>query len=345
MRPLGQVMRTTSTEVLIAGIECQRHAFVELALIESAGFDFDQRVLRQFEAADAFELDANPVMQAGLIAQVMNAAVGIDADAVDPAVCRRNRRSLDFRCRRLPVVWLDCVVAAEMIAIEDRRVVAVEHSEIEGFAVGVDAQFLRGGDVAFDEGKVGGAIRPARGALIAHQRGLGAEQDEIEIVVVIVIEPDGTCRSGGREVSRAGGRICRRCCDRAAGPFVVRTQRSIRPSLSKSPGATTITPVRPSRPVAGASCWPRRNIVDPLDDQTSRSVWPVPVESIRVMPAVAASTVRGSSCVRCNWRRCRVACGLAAARIVDFGVVRTTRRLRESPRFSAAVCTRWKSAR
>ncbi len=45
-----------------------------------------------------------------------------------------------------------------------------------------------------DEGEIRGAVFEAGFALIAHQRGLVAEKDQVEIVVVIVIDPDGALR-------------------------------------------------------------------------------------------------------------------------------------------------------
>jgi len=60
------------------------------------------------------------------------------------------------------------------------------------------------GDGALDEGEVCGAVGEAGFALIADQCGTVAEQDEIEIVVVIVIEPDGSVEAVLGEIGFEG---------------------------------------------------------------------------------------------------------------------------------------------
>ena len=92
-----------------------------------------------------------------------------------------------------------------------------------------------------------------------------------------------------------------------------------------------MTPVSPSRPVSAAGRCPLRNKRIPCEDHTRRSVWPLPVESIKVRPAVAGSTVP-SSRVSANFGS-----GGAAAfrtsfgRVVDFRVIAPFYVLRDHP--------------
>ena len=49
------------------------------------------------------------------------------------------------------------------------------------------------------EGEVRGLIAEARRAVVAHQPGILAQQDQIEIVIVIVVDPDRLFVTAGRQ--------------------------------------------------------------------------------------------------------------------------------------------------
>ena len=95
------------------------------------------------------------------------------------------------------------VASAELIAVEDGSAAVVEDGEIEGLGVRDGAELEGVGGVTGSERKIGGAVGESSGALIAQQRGRVAEQDEVEIVIVVVIDPDGGLEAALREV---GGR-------------------------------------------------------------------------------------------------------------------------------------------
>ena len=65
------------------------------------------------------------------------------------------------------------VSAAQLIAIQHRRAIAIEHGQIESFAVGNDAQLSGGCDRALHEREILGPIRPSRRSLIPHSAGCG----------------------------------------------------------------------------------------------------------------------------------------------------------------------------
>ena len=200
-----------------------------------------------------------------LIAQQVNAAVRIDAGAIQPAVAVEV--GIHLRPVRVGGGSLEClhgVSAAELIAIQHRRAIAIEHGQIESLAVGNHAQLSGAGDRAFHEREIARSdppIRPLPDSAIAP-----------------AARPAGSGRDRNRDRSRsrrpyrsaAAGRCA--CCRTnlppvlrySTGPAAVSTQRSIRPSLSKSPGATSITPVSPSRPVPAAGCCPLAEQTDSL---------------------------------------------------------------------------------
>ena len=139
------------------------------------------------------------------------------------------------------------VPAAESIAVQHWRTIAIEHGQVEGLAIGNHAHLEGVGDRAAYKREIGGAIRPA-----------GCVPDSASAPAGLPAEPDQDrnrdrsraippFRSAAPESPPAAARICRRCCDTAPDRAAVSTHRSIRPSLLKSPGATSITPVRPSK--------------------------------------------------------------------------------------------------
>ena len=112
------------------------------------------------------------------------------------------------------------------------------------------------------EREIAGAIRPSGCSLIPHKGWLGAQQDQVKIVIVVVVEPYRLIEAPRRKASPAAGQTCPPYCGRAPDPRRSECTRSIKPSSSKSPGATSRMPVRLSRPVPAASCCPRRNTAD-----------------------------------------------------------------------------------
>ena len=67
-----------------------------------------------------------------------------------------------------------------------------------------------------DEREIGGAVGESGGALVAQERGRVAEEDEVEVVIVVVVDPDGGLEAALRQIGgRAGSGPSR--CGRAAG--------------------------------------------------------------------------------------------------------------------------------
>ena len=158
-----------------AEIEEQRNAGVDLLLVELAGFDFDLGILRQLQALYALELNTDPM--------------------------RRGMKVFDLeRIGRRATVGLDGVAAAELIAIQHGRVIAIEDREVEGFGIGIHAQFTDLGGMAGLEGEVRGAVGETGGAFIAQERGGVAEEHEVEVVIVVVIDPGGALEAALRQM-------------------------------------------------------------------------------------------------------------------------------------------------
>src|SRR5580698_1246525 len=101
--PVGPCDADNVDRRIIRRIECQRYAVVKLAPIERTRLDFNQRILRQFETADALQANAYPILQLTLVAQEMDAAISIDAGVVDPPGCVEVGIHLLWRSRRIPL--------------------------------------------------------------------------------------------------------------------------------------------------------------------------------------------------------------------------------------------------
>ncbi len=174
-----------------AGIEQQRHSGVGLFAVERAGFDLDFGILRQLEALNALQAHAEPVRRGRAAVQAeMQLAIGRDAGAIHAAIVIEI--GIEARVVGRPALeGCGGVMPAELIAIEHRRMVAIEHRQVESFAVRHDAQFFGRRGVRLDEREVGSAVGKSGRAFIAIQRRSCAQQDQVEIVIVIVIHPHG----------------------------------------------------------------------------------------------------------------------------------------------------------
>src|SRR5579872_3871977 len=120
----------------------------------------------------------------------MNPAIGRNACAIQPAIIvevglqRReiSRLSGERRCS---------ISAAELVAIEHRRAIPIDYRQIERLAVRRDSQLESIFHRPSNERKISGAVRESSRTLIAHEGRFFSEQDEIEIVIVIVVDPNG----------------------------------------------------------------------------------------------------------------------------------------------------------
>src|SRR5579872_1389654 len=128
----------------------------------------------------------------------MNPAIGRNACAIQPAIIvevglqRReiSRLSGERRCS---------ISAAELVAIEHRRAIPIDYRQVERLAVRRDSQLESILHRPGNERKISGAVGESSRTLIAHEGRFFSEQDEIEVVIVIVVDPNRPIEATLRE--------------------------------------------------------------------------------------------------------------------------------------------------
>ena len=161
---------------------------VSLLPIGVIGFHFDDRILRKLEVLDSGEPNAEPFLRRSLAIQenvefaVDNPGLIEPAVAVEVSLQEVGFQSL-LRCGA--GIGTDGIASAELVVIKDGCMIRIEDRKVEGFAIGDGAKLHCVSRARRDEGKIRSAILEAGLALIAHQRRLIADQDQVQIVVVI----------------------------------------------------------------------------------------------------------------------------------------------------------------
>ena len=91
----------------------------------------------------------------------------------------------------LALVSLRSISATKLVSVQHRFATLIEDCQIKRFCVGFQSKLHGARGVGFHEREGCGLVPKAGGTLIAHECRVVAEQDEVEIVVVVVVHPDG----------------------------------------------------------------------------------------------------------------------------------------------------------
>ena len=83
------------------------------------------------------------------------------------------------------------VDAAEFVAIENRGAAVVMQNEVEARRVGLHFDALGAGGMAGDEQKSFGFVAETGLAVVAHQLGIVTDEDQVRIVIMVVVDPQG----------------------------------------------------------------------------------------------------------------------------------------------------------